>query len=124
MSHQAKYSEIFLKYVEILRFETQNIKDPKKLSSLLMLPEQVWNAVILDEAKGTTYTQELLSYMDRLQEPQRTSGRKMLEYWITRKKEKFAGHNWSVEHSVRDNGDQLVVRVQARDFSEASPKSQ
>lgn len=111
------YSNIFLQYAEVIRQATQGIKSPEKLSALLTLPESIWNAVTFDELSGTKHTQAILDHIDTMPSPQRESGRKMIEYWIERKKLKFSHHKWAVEHSVHIKGGELIIRVQARDVA-------
>jgi hypothetical protein len=118
MQHELSCSATFLEYATILREATQNEKSVEKLKSLLMLPATVWNALVVDEAKGTTHTKDLLERMNTFPFPQRESGKKMVEYWIARKKEKFAQYKWSVEPTVRKTSSgQLIVRVEARELT-------
>lgn len=117
MQKQISYSGIFLDYIEVLRSATQHLTSAEELSKLLVLPETVWNAVVMDEARGTAHAKEILNTMNNFSEPQKTSGRKMVEYWIQRKKENFAEYKWSVTHSVRKNpSGGLIIQVEARDL--------
>lgn len=118
MPDDKSYSNIFLQYAEVLRQATQEEQSPQKLETLLTLPATIWNSVTLDEIKGTNHTQGILDYMASLPTPQKESGKKMVNYWIERKKTKFSQHKWSVEHSVGVRNGQLMIRVQACDISE------
>ncbi len=115
-----KASEIFMEYCAPLRQGMPSAVTIELLKKTYMIPELVWNAVVLDTNLNRKPSElpELLRSTVQSNFPlsQRKEGELMLTFWVHRKDTLFLEHRWPLTTEIYENlKKQVIVRVQVHE---------
>lgn len=115
-----KASEIFMEYCAPLREGMPSAVTIEFLKETYMLPELVWNAVVLEKnlnRKPGELPELLHSIVQtNFPHPQRKEGELMLTFWVHRKDTLFSEHRWPLVTEIYENiKKEIIVRVQVHD---------
>jgi hypothetical protein len=115
-----KASEIFLEYCVPIRQGLPDDVSITTLKKMLMIPELVWNAVVIDKNKNRKLGDlpDLLKstlHRDFPAEHQQ-QGSLLLKFWVERKDRDFADFKWPISTEIYENlKKELIVRVKVHD---------
>jgi hypothetical protein len=105
-----KYSEFFLEFAGPLLELSDN---HELICEGLQLVQLAWNTAWLDHRDGTTLSHEVLSTIRS--KPGSEPMAILMDILLARRIEEFGEHDWLAgEVTVRAEGDELIVRVEAR----------
>ena len=118
-----KASEIFLEFAAPSRAGLPvNVTVPQ-LKKALMIPELVWNAVVMD--KDTTRKPGQLPILlknainTNFPLAMRKEGELMISFWVDRKDISFSEHRWMMATEIYENlKKEIIVRVEVRGAEE------
>lgn len=111
-----KASEIFLEYCAPLRKGMPSSVTIEFLRKAYMIPELVWNAVVLDinlDRQSGVLPQLLLSTLENeVPLAQRKESERLFKFWVHRKDSLFSMHRWPLTTEIFENvKKQVIVRV-------------
>ena len=111
-----KASEIFLEFAAPSRSGLPEDVTVDQLKKALMIPELVWNAIVMDKdptRKQGQLPKLLISTINKdFPLAMRKNGELMMTFWVNRKDLHFSEHRWPMVTEIYENlKKELIVRV-------------
>lgn len=112
---QPKVSAVLLAFVEPLFLKPYG-PPPEKFGEIFKIAVLVWNAVVLDDHRGTVYLSKTRSQLGLIEDPRaREFMLALVDDFADRKRSGFANYVWLVgEWKIFDRAGQPRVQVDAR----------
>lgn len=109
-----KASEIFLNYAAPIREGLQNCSSVEYLRQAYMIPELVWNCVVLDKNRkpGQLPSKLLDDVEQNFPKHLRHRGLQVMNFWVQRKEQEFSQYQWPIVTEIYENlKKEVIVRV-------------
>ena len=118
-----KASEIFLKFAEPSRAGLPENVTVAQLKKALMIPELVWNAIVMDKnpIRNPGQLPDLLKTTINTNFPlaMKKEGELVMKFWVDRKDRLFSEHHWMMTAHIYENlKREIIVRVEVRGSEE------
>lgn len=109
-----KVSEIFLNYAAPIREGLQNSSSVEYLKQAYMIPELVWNCVVLDKNRkpGQLPSKLLDAVEQNFPKHLKHQGLQVMNFWVQRKEKEFSQYQWPIVTEIYENlKKEIIVRV-------------
>lgn len=109
-----KVSEIFLNYAAPIREGLQNCSSVEYLKQAYMIPELVWNCVVLDKNRkpGQLPSKLLDAVEQNFPKHLKHQGLQVMNFWVQRKEKEFSQYKWPIVTEIYENlKKEIIVRV-------------
>ncbi|MEN0059862.1 MAG: hypothetical protein AAGB31_13570 [Bdellovibrio sp.] len=115
-----KASEIFLDYCAPARDGLPENVTAAMLKKTLMVPELVWNTIVMDTSKNRKLGEipDILTLTLHTDFPpaHRKQGELLFKFWVQRKDTEFSQHKWPLTTEIYENvKKEVIVRVLVHD---------